>query len=159
MNASSIVKTLVDVVSKNGNFLLDIGPTENGTIVDVEVQALTEAGKWIKNHAEAVFNTTYWFVAPEAGEGVRFTKTGEGFYVHLLSDQGWKGGVVEVRAPVPWREGDVVRVAGGGMDGEVVGAEALEVDDEGGGVGGVRLNVTEEMWRADEFVWVFKIEY
>ena len=59
MNASTLVHNLVDMVSKNGNFLLDIGPRADGTIVQREVDNLREAGTWIKAHGQAVFNTTY----------------------------------------------------------------------------------------------------
>ena len=61
MNASTIVTSLLDIVSKNGNFLLDVGPQANGTIIEVEQNNLRLAGVWIKDHAEAIFNTTYWF--------------------------------------------------------------------------------------------------
>ncbi|GKT83914.1 tissue alpha-L-fucosidase [Colletotrichum tofieldiae] len=61
MNATTIVYSLIDMVSKNGNFLLDIGPRADGTIVQAEMDNLREAGKWIKSHGEAIFNTTYWF--------------------------------------------------------------------------------------------------
>lgn len=60
MNSSTVVNYLVDMVSKNGNFLLDVGPMANGTIHPVEVKNLREAGIWIKANAEAIFNTTYW---------------------------------------------------------------------------------------------------
>lgn len=45
MNASTIVYTLVDIVAKNGNFLLDIGPKADGTVVETEAAHLREAGK------------------------------------------------------------------------------------------------------------------
>lgn len=54
MNASTLITNLVDIVSKNGNFLLDVGPQLNGTIIDVEQRALHEAGRWLKSHGEAI---------------------------------------------------------------------------------------------------------
>jgi hypothetical protein len=47
MNASSITTSLIDIVSKNGNFLLDVGPQANGTIIDVEQTNFREGGVWI----------------------------------------------------------------------------------------------------------------
>ena len=72
MNASAIIASLVDIVSKNGNFLLDIGPKADGTIDETEQKNLREAGVWIKANVEAIFNTTYWFMTP-GSEDVRFT--------------------------------------------------------------------------------------
>lgn len=63
MNSTTIVHYLVDMVSKNGNFLLDVGPMANGTIDATEVAHLKEAGMWIKANSEAIFNTTYWYAA------------------------------------------------------------------------------------------------
>lgn len=60
MNATTLIHSLVDMVSKNGNLLLDIGPKADGTIDTTEVAALLEAGIWIKENAESIFNTTYW---------------------------------------------------------------------------------------------------
>jgi alpha-L-fucosidase len=59
MNASTLVHSLVDMVSKNGNLLLDVGPMADGTIDATEVAHLLEAGLWIKANGEAIFNTTY----------------------------------------------------------------------------------------------------
>jgi alpha-L-fucosidase len=59
MNASTLVYSLVDMVSKNGNLLLDVGPMADGTIDATEVAHLLEAGLWIKANADAIFSTTY----------------------------------------------------------------------------------------------------
>lgn len=60
MNASTVVHSLVDMVSKNGNLLLDVGPKADGTIDATEIAHLIEAGTWIKANSEAIFNTSYW---------------------------------------------------------------------------------------------------
>jgi alpha-L-fucosidase len=59
MNDSTLIYSLVDMVTKNGNLLLDVGPMADGTIDATEVAHLLKAGLWIKANAEAIFNTTY----------------------------------------------------------------------------------------------------
>ncbi|GME28440.1 hypothetical protein GTA08_BOTSDO10949 [Neofusicoccum parvum] len=149
MNASTIARSLVDIASKNGNFLLDVGPMQDGTILEVEQRNLREAGRWIKAHGEAVFGTRYWSVTPQEGESVRFTTTADAFYVLLLERP---GGEVVLESPVPWVEGDEVVVVGGSMNGTVVPSRVGEG-------GAVVLEVAGEVADADEFVWVFKIPY
>ncbi|KAJ9319051.1 CAZyme family GH29 [Paecilomyces variotii] len=52
INASSLIYNLVDIISKNGNFLLDIRLKADRTIVDdAEVQHLRETGKWIYTYS------------------------------------------------------------------------------------------------------------
>lgn len=76
MNASTVVSSLVDMVSKNGNFLLDIGPKADGSIDVTEVTNLKEAGTWIHANAEAIFNTTYWLVSSYSSYYYVLTGTG-----------------------------------------------------------------------------------
>lgn len=52
-----IITIFVDAVANGGNLLLDIGPREDGTIPDEEVDVLKKLGAWNKKNAEAVFNT------------------------------------------------------------------------------------------------------
>jgi alpha-L-fucosidase len=52
-----VITIFADVVANGGNLLLDIGPKEDGTIPEQQVQLLKELGKWNKKHAEAVFGT------------------------------------------------------------------------------------------------------
>ncbi|KAL1644998.1 hypothetical protein SLS58_004069 [Diplodia intermedia] len=146
MNATVLVATLVDMVAKNGNLLLDVGPTADGSIVDVEARNLREAGVWIKTHAEAVFNTTYWFVMPEVGS-VRFTQNEEAFFV-LFLDELVPGEAVVVEAPLPVLPGDSVTVLGEGLE-----VEWSAVD------GGVSFVWPAEMEGRGQYCWVVKIEY
>ncbi|KAJ5948367.1 hypothetical protein N7466_001382 [Penicillium verhagenii] len=148
MNASTIVTSLVDIVSKNGNFLLDVGPTANGTILDIEQLHLRQAGKWIKTHEEAIFNTTYWFVTPEEGD-VRFTISQEAFYIHTITKP---NNTLSLSSPVPWVEGDQVTVVGGNMHGTVVPSHKSSD-------GSLVISVSKEVAAADQYAWVFKIPY
>lgn len=156
MRARAVVTTLLDVVSKNGNLLLDVGPTAAGEIVGVERRNLRAAGAWIRDHGEAIFNTTYWGVTPQYVDAatktdVRFTMTMDAFYISVLNRTA--DGSVEIRdTPIPWIEGDQVTVVGGQMAGQPVGVGSL-------GENRIRLDITEGMWQADKWAWVFKITY
>lgn len=46
-NSTYIVQSLVDIVSKNGNYLIDVGPTANGTIVPPSRESLLSVGHWL----------------------------------------------------------------------------------------------------------------
>jgi alpha-L-fucosidase len=52
-----IITIFTDAVSNGGNLLLDIGPKEDGTIPEEEVNVLKELGAWNKRNGEGIFNT------------------------------------------------------------------------------------------------------
>ena len=65
-SAETIVHQLVDIVSKNGNLLVNVGPRSDGTIPE-EVQAiLREIGSWLTVNGEAIYGTRAW---TKFGEG------------------------------------------------------------------------------------------
>ena len=53
-----IVRELIDIVSKNGNLLLNVGPKADGTICDEEKRALLDIGKWLDKNGEMIYGTT-----------------------------------------------------------------------------------------------------
>jgi len=52
-----LVRDLIDVASKGGNFLLNVGPTGEGDIPDASVQRLQQIGKWMAFNAESIYGT------------------------------------------------------------------------------------------------------
>ena len=53
-----LLHNLIDIASKGGNYLLNVGPTDEGLIPEPEVQRLKEMGDWLKTNGAALYGTT-----------------------------------------------------------------------------------------------------
>jgi len=60
IDASEIVFRLVDIVSKGGNYLLNVGPTAEGLIPQPSIDRLLEVGAWLETNGEAIYGTSGW---------------------------------------------------------------------------------------------------
>ncbi|MBN1588676.1 MAG: alpha-L-fucosidase [Pirellulales bacterium] len=81
-STESLIQKLVDIASKGGNFLLNVGPTSEGLIPEPSVRRLKEVGEWMKVNGEAIYGTTASpFAAPSWG---RYTKKPGVLYAHVF---------------------------------------------------------------------------
>jgi alpha-L-fucosidase len=84
---ADLIALLVDIVSKNGNLLLDVGPEANGTIPPVQMSRLQALGAWLQQNGEAIYGSRPWKRATgETSEAipVRFTQKDSALYATLL---------------------------------------------------------------------------
>ena len=118
-SAGRIIRQLVDIVSKNGNLLLDVGPRPDGTIPDEIEARLRQIGAWLRINGEAIYETR---PADRYGEGpthlksgafgsdrkldltaqdLRFTTRPGAFYIHVLGAPGSKVRVTSLKRDTP----------------------------------------------------------
>ncbi len=57
-STATLVRNLIDCASKGGNYLLNVGPTAEGTFPDASIQRLAEIGRWMKVNRESIYGTT-----------------------------------------------------------------------------------------------------
>ena len=116
-SAAQLIRTLIDVASKGGNFLLNVGPTPDGTIQPEFEERLLAIGKWLKVNGDSIYGTTY---GPLQGIGFgRTTQKGKTVYLHVFD---WPQGKLQL-------EGLIARVASVTL---LDGGKALGFTQQGG---------------------------
>jgi alpha-L-fucosidase len=81
-SVKELIQDLANVASKGGNFLLDVGPTPEGTIQPEFVERLQAMGEWMKVNGDSIYGTTYgpWQNLPWG----KTTAKGKTVYLHVF---------------------------------------------------------------------------
>ncbi|KAF8577472.1 glycoside hydrolase family 29 protein [Ramaria rubella] len=110
MNTTTAVHMLADIVAKDGNWLLDIGPMGNGTVVGPEVTTLRGIGAWLDKAGKSIYATDYWFIGPQESSNIRFTTTPLAFYITTTTSPSPS---FKVESPIPLLANDKITLLGG----------------------------------------------
>ena len=82
-STEDLLHKLVDIASKGGNYLLNVGPTAEGVIPDPSVERLQSMGEWLAKNGESVYGT---LPGPLQGQSwCRTTKKSDTLYLHVFS--------------------------------------------------------------------------
>jgi alpha-L-fucosidase len=108
----ALIGLLVDIVSKNGNLLLNVGPKPDGTISDIQLDRLHKLGDWLSVNGEGIFGSRPWIrpasVAADGAE-IRFTRKADAVYAFYLK---WPRGQTLTIPSVYAKEGTSISVLG-----------------------------------------------
>ena len=162
--AESMIHLLVDVVSKNGNLLLNIPLPGHGRPDDDEMAFLDKFGAWMELNSEAIYSTRPWKIAGEGptkaggslygGQGprfaagdIRFTTKGDNLYAIALA---WPGDgkllIKSLATDSPHYRGEIAKIGLLGSDSELVWSRGAE---------GVTVNLPEK--QPCDYAFVFRI--
>lgn len=102
LSAKELIVTLCSLVSKGGNFLLNVGPAADGTIPVIMQERLLEMGKWLEVNGEAIYSTRPYTNVNTDNSGVYYTRKGDTVYAiceafpfgeQLLTEIGYRPGI------------------------------------------------------------------
>ncbi len=77
VTTTELVRSFVDIVSKNGNLLIGVGPDQYGRFPDSQLVPLRGLGAWLQTNGSAIYGTAPWHTAEAStteGTEVRFTQ-------------------------------------------------------------------------------------
>ncbi len=81
-STGELLRNLIDIASKGGNYLLNVGPTGEGLFPQPSLDRLAEIGKWMKDNGESIYGTT---ASPFAKlDWGRATRKGNVIYLHVF---------------------------------------------------------------------------
>ncbi len=143
-SAEEIVKKLVDIVSKGGNYLLNIGPGPDGELDPVAYDRLKQIGEWIKINGESIYGSRMYTVFGE-GDNIRYTqsKDGKTKYVFLFN---YPSNKIQLHK-ISIHQNSILQMLGSQQK-----IKWTSIND------GVEIQLPAELEKSSKYVWVLKIQ-
>ncbi|MFC6964243.1 alpha-L-fucosidase [Halocatena marina] len=98
LSRKELIHSFVDIVSKNGNLLINVGPKADGTIPEIQKNRLQALGNWLDVNGEAIFESRPWTIAEDdkSDTAVRYTHRSGVLYAIALD---WPGDTLSLSVP------------------------------------------------------------
>jgi alpha-L-fucosidase len=111
LSADELIDSFVDIVSKNGNLLLNLGPKADGTIPEIQAERVRALGDWLHVNGEAIYGATYWNHAADSKSDVpvRYTVKDGALYVTALE---WPGEQLTLSGDLPTDSATAISLLG-----------------------------------------------
>ncbi len=142
--ADELVEKLVDIVSKGGNFLLNIGPRPDGELDSIAYARLEQIGGWMKINGDAIYKTRK-FTAFSEGEKIRFTQSKDGKIQYVFLFDPPHGKVLLTK--IPFAKTTTVQMMGD--------TRKLKWKNA---AGGVEITIPPVLANSPGYVWVLKVQ-
>jgi alpha-L-fucosidase len=164
---SVLLTNLVDIASKGGNFLLNVGPTERGIIPEESVTRLQEMGNWLKVNGEAIYGTHSWEVLKEGDTKVEHINSYEGDFKKFVEPEYTAQDILFTAKEntvyaicLAWPEESVlIKSFAGTSTSDISSVTMLGVEGAlGWSVTGDGLKIKTPTEKPCEYAYVFKIE-
>ncbi len=127
-SAETLIRDLVEIIGRGGNFLLDVGPQPDGRILTEFAERLEAVGKWVHANEEAIYGSTY---GPVQGQnGFRTTARESKTYVFVMNSS---AATIEIKG-ANTRVGNVRHIATGNS---VPFQQAEDV---------IRVSISQQLW-------------
>jgi alpha-L-fucosidase len=143
-SVKDVISEMVEVISRNGNFLINIGPRGDGTIPEQQVERLKAMGNWLRLNGDAIYGTRYWKENHQANGNLAFTTKNKSLYAIAL-DKPVKPLIIE--ATKGWSDNNVKSVELLGLDAEITWHITSE---------GLKIIPPKNLGKSS-YAWVFKI--
>lgn len=84
-SVEKVIHEMVEVISRNGNFLVNIGPKADGTIAEPQMERLNAMKAWLTINGEAIYGSRYWSESEQRNEHLAFTTNGKKLFAIKLT--------------------------------------------------------------------------
>jgi alpha-L-fucosidase len=139
-----LINKLVDIVSKGGNYLLNVGPSPEGEWHDEAYQRMTEIGKWIRTNGEGIYNSRMAHVFGE-GDKIRFTQSKDGKTKFIFLFDFPQDKILVTKLPIA--KNAIVQMLG--AEGKLKYKQVAN---------GTEINIPASYKVKSDYVWVLKVQ-
>lgn len=160
-SGKDIVHKLIEIVSKNGQLLLNLSPKADGTIPDNQKEVVLEIGRWLWTFGEAIYETRPFSVFGETtkeGHQIYYTQKGKNIYAIFPEWPAGQGDKVENDKDVLLKQLSASGLKGKVKSVKLLGLKSLEECPFRSSAAGLSITIPAKTRVPSELAQVFRVE-